>query len=174
MKWPPIAKCLDPPLSISTVFSLLFFSSPTFLFFSLFSSGVDEPQQTGTPFRYLLFTCSRNARSGTYCQISRNAFYLPFRHLFTMGGDDDYEFMTPSSFTYLQPVSESWTKGAHFIVKSLIFGAKKKFRTVETSRYYCILLYSTASIHFYSASWSAHQSEELQFERPMANRREQS
>jgi len=60
-------------------------------------SGVDEPEQSRTSFRYLLF--SRNARSGTYCQISRNAFYLPFRHLFTMGGDDDddYEFITASS-----------------------------------------------------------------------------
>jgi len=59
-------------------------------------SGVDEPERSGTPFRYLLF--SRNARSDAYCQISRNAFFLPFRHLFTMGGDDDYEFMTPLRF----------------------------------------------------------------------------
>src|SRR6218665_3029388 len=48
---------------------------------------------TGTPFRYLLF--SQNARSGTYCQISRNAVYLPFRHLFTLGRDDDYEIDAP-------------------------------------------------------------------------------
>ena len=39
------------------------------------TSGIDEPERSGTPFRYLLF--SRNARSGTYCQISRNAFYFP-------------------------------------------------------------------------------------------------
>jgi len=26
-----------------------------------------------------------------------------------MGGDDDYEFMTPRCFTYLQPVAESCT-----------------------------------------------------------------
>src|SRR6218665_2635127 len=45
-------------------------------------SGVDDPERSGTPIRYLLF--SRNARSGTYSQINRNAFYLPFWHLFTM------------------------------------------------------------------------------------------
>ena len=54
--------------------------------------GVDEPEQSGTTFRYLLF--SRKARSSTYCQISQNAFYLPLRHLFSM--DDNYEFMTPA------------------------------------------------------------------------------
>src|SRR6218665_1419503 len=43
------------------------------------SSGVDKLERSGTPFLCLLF--SRNARSGTYCQISRNAFCLPFRHL---------------------------------------------------------------------------------------------
>ena len=32
------------------------------------ASGVDEPERSWTPFRYLLF--SRNARSGTYFQIS--------------------------------------------------------------------------------------------------------
>src|SRR6218665_815520 len=89
------------------------------------ASGVDEPELSGTPFRYLLF--SRNARYGTYCQISRNPFYLPFLHLFIMGGDDDYEFMTPSCFTYLQLVEESCTTGAHVIVTSLIFGANKSF-----------------------------------------------
>jgi len=49
-------------------------------------------------------------------------------HLFTMGGDD-YEFMTPRCFTYLrvQPVAESCTIGAHFIVTSLIFDANKSF-----------------------------------------------
>ena len=61
------------------------------------SSGVDEPERSGTPFRYLSF--SRNVRSGTYCQISRNALFLPFRHLFTMGGDDDYEFFIAPLFT---------------------------------------------------------------------------
>jgi len=55
--------------------------------------GVDGPERSGTPLRYLLF--SRNTCSGTYCQISWNDFYLPFRHLFTMGGDDDYEFTMP-------------------------------------------------------------------------------
>jgi len=63
-------------------------------------SGVDEPERSGMPFWYLLF--SQNACSSTYCQISQNAFYLPFRHLFTMGGEDDYEFMMPSCFTYSQ------------------------------------------------------------------------
>jgi|SRR6218665_1151725 len=67
-------------------------------------SGIDEPELSGTPFRYLLF--HRNARSGTDCQITRNVFCLPFRHLFTMGGDDGYEFMTPRCFSYLQPVEE--------------------------------------------------------------------
>jgi len=33
-----------------------------------------------------------------------------------MGGDDDYEFMTPRYFTYLQPVAESCTTDAHFNV----------------------------------------------------------
>jgi len=84
----------------------------------LVASGVDEPERSGTPFRYLLF--SRNARSGTYCQISRNVFYLPFRHLFT-------EMMNVNLWRplfYLQPVAESWT-GARFIVTSFIFGANK-------------------------------------------------
>jgi len=40
--------------------------------------GVDEPERSGAAVRYLLF--SRSARSGT-CEISRNAFYLAFRHL---------------------------------------------------------------------------------------------
>src|SRR6218665_1291783 len=83
---------------------------------NLKTSVVDKPERSGTPFRYLLF--SRNARSGTYCQISRNAFYLPFRHLFTMVEDDDYELMTPRCFTYLQPVAESCTIGAHFSTHS--------------------------------------------------------
>jgi len=44
-----------------------------------------------------------------------------------MGGDDDYEFVTPHCFTYLQSVAESCTTGAHFIVTSLTFGANKSF-----------------------------------------------
>jgi len=43
-------------------------------------SRVDEPERSGAASRHLLF--SRNVRSGTYCQNSRNAFYLAFRHLF--------------------------------------------------------------------------------------------
>jgi len=35
--------------------------------------GVDEPERSGAAFRHLGF--SRNARSGTYCKISRNALY---------------------------------------------------------------------------------------------------
>ena len=35
--------------------------------------GVDEPERSGAAFRHLVF--SRNARSGTYCKISRNALY---------------------------------------------------------------------------------------------------
>jgi len=37
-----------------------------------------------------------------------------------MGGDDDYEFMTPRYFTYFQPVAESCTTGAHFIINYVI------------------------------------------------------
>jgi len=51
-------------------------------------TSVDGLEQSGTAFQYLLF--SQSARSGTYCQISWNAFYLTFWHLFTMGGNDDY------------------------------------------------------------------------------------
>ena len=40
-----------------------------------------------------------------------------------MSGDDDYEFMTPRCFSYLEPVAEICTTGAHIIVTSLIFGA---------------------------------------------------
>ena len=54
--------------------------------------GVDEPERSGAAFRYLLFI--RSGRSGTYCQISRNALYLAFRQLFRMGGNIDYEFIT--------------------------------------------------------------------------------
>ena len=43
---------------------------------------VDEPERSGEVFRYLLFNCS--ARSATDCQISRSAFHLSFRHLFTI------------------------------------------------------------------------------------------
>src|SRR6218665_1581018 len=77
------------------------------------ASVVDEPERSGTPFRYLLF--SRNAHSGTYCQISRDAFYLLLRYLFTMSGDDDYEYMTPRCFTHLQPLAETCVTDAHCI-----------------------------------------------------------
>src|SRR6218665_3143976 len=90
------------------------------------SSGVDEPERSGTPFRYLSF--SKNARSGTYCQVTRNAFYLPFRHLFTMSRDDYYEFMTPRCFTYLQPVGQSYTLDSDVVD----IWRKQKFRTVAT------------------------------------------
>ena len=51
-----------------------------------------------------------------------------------LSGKGDYEFLKPLCFAYLQPVAESCTTGAHFIVTSLIFGAKK-FRTLAASRY---------------------------------------
>ena len=47
------------------------------------SRGVDEPERSGAALRHLVFI--RNARSGTYCQISRNALYRAFRHLFVTG-----------------------------------------------------------------------------------------
>jgi len=74
---------------------------------------VDVLERSGTPFRNLLFI--RNSRSGTYCQISRNNFYLPFRHLFTVGGYDDYKFMTPCCLKYLQPIAYSCTPVALII-----------------------------------------------------------
>jgi len=52
---------------------------------------------TGSAFWYLII--SQSAHSGTYCQISGNAFNLAFRHLFTMGRNDHYEFLTTSCFT---------------------------------------------------------------------------
>jgi len=90
-------------------------------------SGVDEPGRSGTPFRHLIF--SRNSRSSTYCQISRNAFYLPSRHLFTMGGDYDYEFMTSHCFTVLLFTASSRMlhNRVHTLLTSLIPGANKSF-----------------------------------------------
>jgi len=41
------------------------------------------PERSGAVFRHLVF--SQSARSGTYCQISQNALYWAFRHLFVTG-----------------------------------------------------------------------------------------
>jgi len=51
--------------------------------FSAVRRGVDGPERSGAVFRHLAF--SRNACSGTYCQISRNALYWAFRYLFVTG-----------------------------------------------------------------------------------------
>src|SRR6218665_470951 len=51
-------------------------NNPCWILYPKISSRrpIDESERSGTPSRYLLYC--RNARSGTYCQISRNAFYL--------------------------------------------------------------------------------------------------
>jgi len=56
---------------------------PNSAMMSTLCRGVDELEWSGAVFRHLVF--SRNARSGTYCQISRNALYWAFRHLFVTG-----------------------------------------------------------------------------------------
>jgi len=63
-------------------------------------------RRTRAAFQHLLF--GWGARSAIYCQIIRNSFCLALWYLFTIGGNDDYEFMTPHCFTYLQLVAESY------------------------------------------------------------------
>src|SRR6218665_362529 len=93
---------------------------------------VDELEWSLTSsFRYLLF--SRNARSGIYCQISRNAFCLLFWHLLTMGGDDDYDLMTPHCFYSSRKLHNRCT----LYSDAIYIWRKQKFRTVATSKYYC-------------------------------------
>jgi len=60
--------------------------------------------------------------TGTYCQISQNAFYLPLRHLFSMGGDDNYEFMSPAVL-----ITSSRKLHNKCTLFSQIFGANKSF-----------------------------------------------
>lgn len=54
--------------------------------------GLDEPELSGAPFRYL--PVSRSSRSGVFGQVSPSAFYLAFRRLFQLGENDGYEFIT--------------------------------------------------------------------------------
>src|SRR6218665_1037285 len=60
------------------------------------SRGVDEPERSGAALRHLVFI--RKARSGTYCQISRNALYRAFRHLFVTGQKRSFSILKKREF----------------------------------------------------------------------------
>jgi len=51
-----------------------------------------------------------------------------------MGRDDDYEFMTPHCFTYLQPVAETCICCATIYSDVIDIWRKQKFRAVATSK----------------------------------------